>query len=63
MKQKKWIVVGQYGGFLHVKGSFSDQREAMEFMGYVLDSDLGKPKRRGPRLICHVYELFGSYGN
>ena len=61
--KRSWIVVGQYGGMLHVKKGFDSLREALDFMNRVLNSEKALPKRRGARLICHVYELFNSYSN
>ena len=61
--RKSWIVVGQYGGMLFIKKGFDTQREALDFMNHTLNSKKALPKRKGPRLICHVYQLFGSYSN
>ena len=62
MKKKSWIVVTQYGGYVCVRGRFDEQREALDFMNTLLNSDR-KRKGRGARLVCHVYQLFGSYAN
>ena len=60
--KKAWIVVTQYGGYVCVRGRFDEQRQAMDFMDCLLDNDK-KRVRRGARLTCHVYQLFGSYAN